>query len=287
MLSTISKEDLDKINELLKILFKANLIIGGLVMMSYYYLIGFFPYDLSIGDGLLFIGVAIAFGFIDLLFTTLFSCVGFKLRGVILVITKAYLKFSKRNQSRDEIMSMVPNETGITIWIPALLGWLVMIKLSLHGNLLETFTALVILIFTSWFCSHCISSYLQIKEEESLSSEPINKNRRQLKTLYLLVLLLFPVFIEGVMSTMSTGTMRLMKIRQDNVTVHISNPYAQFAIEGGTKGEVSAMGSDYLKFENVDILYTGPGKNTVLQFTNRDKKNTKLIIPTEKIFIPR
>ncbi len=43
-------------------------------MMSYYYTIGFFPYDLSIGDGLLFIGVAITFGFIDILIT-LFSAV--------------------------------------------------------------------------------------------------------------------------------------------------------------------------------------------------------------------
>lgn len=96
MLSTISKEDLEKINEMLKIAFKANLIIGGLVMMSYYYLIGFFPYDLSVGDGLLFIGVAIAFGFIDLLFITLFSCVGFKLRGISLIITKTYVNFSKK-----------------------------------------------------------------------------------------------------------------------------------------------------------------------------------------------
>jgi len=100
------------------------------------------------------------------------------------------------------------------------------------------------------------------------------------------VLLLFPVFIEGIMSTMSTGTMRMMKIRQDNVTVHISNPYAQFAIEAGTKGEFSPMGKDYLKFKNVDILYTGPGKNSVLRFTNNNKKTTNLILPTEKIFIP-
>ena len=91
MLPFFTKEDLEKTNELFKIAFKINLIIGGLVMMSYYYTIGFFPYDLSIGDGLLFIGVAITFGFIDLLFTTIFSCVGFKLRAPLLFFKRIYI----------------------------------------------------------------------------------------------------------------------------------------------------------------------------------------------------
>lgn len=181
---------------------------------------------------------------------------------------------------------MVPKKTYKVIWIPALLGWFVIFKLSFSRNLLDTFTSFSILIFTSWLCSHCISSYWELKEEERLSSEPLNNTKKQLKIIYLSVLFLFPMFIEGIMSTMSTGTMRMMKIRQDNVTVHLSNPYAQFAIEAGTKGEVSAMGKDYLKFKNVDILYTGPGENSVLRFTNSDKKTTNLILPTEKIFIP-
>ena len=181
---------------------------------------------------------------------------------------------------------MIPRKTEWVLWIPAILGWLIIIKLSYSNDIYKSFISFFILVFSSWLCAHCISSYLELKEEEALNTASLKKNTKKLKLIYLLVILIFPLFIEGVLSTMSTGAMRLMKIRQDNITVHVSNPYAQFAIEAGVKGNASIMGRDYLKFENVDVLYTGPGRNTVLSFSENNANTTQLIVPTEKIFIP-
>lgn len=285
MLGTISKDDLEKINEIFKMTFRISLIIGGLVMMSYYYTIGFFPYDLSIGDGLLFIGVAITFGFIDILITTLFSCVGFKLRGVMLVAKKIYIKIRKENNSEDDQFTLIPKKTEGVIWIPALLGWFIILKISITVNLLNTITSFLILTFLAWLCAHSVSSYWEIREEEFSNSAPSSVNKKRLKTIYLLVLLFSPIFIGGIMPTMSTGAMRLMQIRQDNVTVHIATPYTNFVVEAGVNGEASPMGKEYLKFEKVDVLYTGPGKNTLLRFSKKDMNTTKLTIPTDKIYI--
>ncbi|MCW1834170.1 hypothetical protein OLZ33_19510 [Pantoea ananatis] len=236
MLKKIAKEEAEKINEVLKILFKISLIIGGLVMISYCYFINFFPYDLSIGDGLLFIGLALSFGIIYLFLITLFSCVGFKLRGLLIVITKSITKIKRMEKYEEDLFSLIPKRTEMVLWFPAMLGWFIIIKLASPNNISKTITSLFILIFLSWLSAHCISSYWEIKKEEFSNPEVPKKNSTQLKLIYLIVFLIFPLLSEGVLSTMSTGAMRLMKIRQDLVTVHISNPYVQFAIEAGAKG---------------------------------------------------
>lgn len=285
MLSFIAKEELEKVNEIFKVVFKLSLIIGGLVMMCYYYAIGFIPYELSIGDGLFFIAVAISFGFIYLLFITLFTCVGFKFRCILLIIKKLYLKIRKQRESSDELLSMIPRETDKVIWIPSVFGWLLITKLSFSNNISNSFESLIMLIFLSWLCAHCVSSYWEIKKEEATKPRLLRENWKQLKSIYLVVIFLSPVFIGGLMSTMSTGAMRLMKIRQDNTTVHVGSPYNNFPLEAGVKGLPSQMGKEYLKFNNVDVLYTGPGKNTVLQFNSLGNHTFKLIFPSEFVFI--
>jgi len=283
MLTILTKEETEKTNEVLKVLFKISLIIGGLATMSYCNLIDFFPYDLSIGDGVLFIGIALSFGILYILLTTLFSCAGFKLRGVLLVLVKLLFRFRGDEKQKEELISMIPNKTEKILWVPATFGFLIIIKISSGETMFERFTSLIVLIFLSWLSAHCISSYWELKKEAASNLEVSRKSSARLKSIYLLVFLTFPLLTGEVMSTMLMGAMRLVKIRQEHVTVHVSNPYAQFAIEAGAKGEVSAMGKEYLKFENVDVLFTGPGKNSVLQF---NKSTSKLIIPTEKLFIP-
>lgn len=284
MLKSFTKEQAEKTNEILKILFKISLIIGVLAMISYCYLIGFFPYDLSIGDGLLFIGVALSFGFVYIFLISLFSCVGFKLRGVLLILAESLVRIRGDKKQNEDLIYLIPKKTDMILWIPAILGWLIIIKLLSGETILEKITSLFLLVFSSWLSAHCISSYWELKKEEVLNIEvPIKKSIR-LKVGYLIVFLTFPLLTEEVMSTMSMGTMRLMKIRQDHVTVHVSNPYAQFAIEAGSNAEVSAMGKEYLKFKDVDVLFTGPGKNSVLKFNN-NKSTITIILPTEKLFI--
>jgi len=283
MLTNFTKEEAEKTNEILKNLFKISLIIGGLALFSYCYLIDFFPYDLSIGDGLLFIGVALSFGLVYIFLTTLFSCAGFKLRGVLLILAKIIFIIRGDEKQKEELISMIPKKTEKILWVPAIFGFLIITKISSGDTIFEKVTSLLVLTFLSWLNAHCISYYWELKEEES-NFEVSRKSSVRLKFIYLIVFLTFPLLTGEVMSTMSTGAMRLVKIRQEHVTVHVSNPYAQFAIEASAKGEVSAMGKEYLKFENVDVLFTGPGKNSLLKFNGT---TTKLIIPTEKIYIQK
>src|SRR5699024_10521964 len=73
---------LDVLGKILSFSFKLGVLVGGSVLLFYCWKIGYFPQDASVGDGFLFIILAIAFGGVYLFFVMCLTSLGLLLRPV-------------------------------------------------------------------------------------------------------------------------------------------------------------------------------------------------------------
>ena len=92
---------LDVIGKILSLAFKLGVVVGGAVLLFYCWKIGYFPQDASVGDGLLFILLAIAFSGAYLFFVVCLTSLGLLLRPVwhglqslLVLLLKGYEKIT-------------------------------------------------------------------------------------------------------------------------------------------------------------------------------------------------
>lgn len=291
-----SIEDLDKkleiANKALSLGFKFGILIGGAVLLSYCWTIGYFPQDVSVGDGLLFIMLAIAFSGVYFLFVVGLTCLGLTLRPIwnggqevyIWLLNKYNWAF-RRNRQYERFTII---EAAKEHFIFALFG---LIFVYGFGSLdLRVVGSLVLVVFGCAFIwslhQKNESTIIDIEKQDVATEEEkdrvvyLKKNQK----FVLLALMAIPLLFGGVSANLIDGTMRLSNIRAEKVTVHIKEPYLKYASEYGLKGAQSAFGKDYGKFEDMSILFNGFGKNAVIT-QNGIRHAPNLVIPNDHIIV--
>ncbi len=284
------KDFFDLISSFFKALFAFSLIVGGGVLMGYFQSIDYYPFDISVGDGLFFTMIAIAFGFYYSLFLMLITSLGLKLRPLWLGLEKSCFfiknKFSISPGQNELIFT--PNKTERVLWFPALLGlWWVwgLSRPSIYPINIQPF---FFLLFISWLCAHSFDEIIEISKSLPGLTGDEQRRKKQFRIAYFFTLFFAPLILGGITSNLVSGAMRTLKIRNDNVVVHLKNPYPTYAAEAGVDGTKSAFGDEYLKYEKVEVLFSGLGKYTVLSVKGKDQRIRKIIVPTESaIVIPQ
>ncbi|MCT8468466.1 hypothetical protein KZO85_07755 [Chromohalobacter canadensis] len=284
---------LDIVNKLLNLSFKFGVIAGGAVVLFYSWKIGYFPKDVSLGDGFLFLLLAITFGGVYLFFVVSLTSLGIVLRPLWHVLQNLYLKgaelYKKLKNEPLDYPGFTIEKPGFEHFVLAIFGLFFVVFFGLpEVKVLGT------LILCTWVCalmwSICQQNGREIRElraEELESDEQKDRLKRlsDAQPIFLGILLVLPLLIGGVSGKLLDGAMRLANVRSDQVTVHIKKPYVKYADEHGFKGSESRFGADYSKFENSSVLFNGFGKNVVIELYDEGMAPEKLVIPSDHVHI--
>jgi hypothetical protein len=258
----------------------------------YCWRIGYFPQDISVGDGMLFILLAIASGGLYLFFIMSLTSLGYGVKYIGLVIKygwdwlQEYRRVAAGQAASTTPLSLPPFR--FDLWIFAAFGVLFITLLS-HSDLLTAILLTVCAPCCLWLWGKSqknAKAIVELDQKRNKTQEELKrlKNMRTMQPLGFVIFLAAPLLVGGVTGQFLDGVMRLVNVRNDTAVVHIKAPYIQYAKEYGIKGQASAFGSDYARFDKSAILFNGFGKNVVVEMTNSDGP-VSLVIPSESIFI--
>ncbi|WP_167607594.1 hypothetical protein [Cedecea colo] len=285
-------DTIEVINSFINLSFKLGVALGGAVFIFYCWRIGYFPQDASVGDGLLLILLAIAFGGFYLFFIVCLTSLGIvlgpvwcglqKLFSLLLIICK---KITKKNIKHHPFTI---EKARIEFWFFAMLGIFFVIWFSRFDiKILLTLTLCV------WGCALMWSTYQQnyrdifiLEHKETPTDDDIKrlKNLNSAQPFIVVIFLILPLLVGGVTGELLDGTMRLANLRKDAAVVHIKEPYVTYAVEYGLTGEKSNFGGEYSKFSNVAILFNGFGRNVVIEM-KKPIGTVSLAIPSDHVYI--
>lgn len=256
--SSRSLNNLDWIEHLEKIfafVVKFGMLVGAAILVSYCISIGYFPEGISFGDGLLILVVATVYGFVYGLVAIIFVSSGL----VQLKVLQNYYKLGNAQAAQ---------KIG-WLEIASLILWVAMLILFLGSRI----RAIAVFIFLS----PLIYAALWIMVHKNLNAKPV------LALLCFVFILFLPTAFPTFSSTSSqdcgqipsttkmgkellNGVMRLLKIRQESVTIHVKKPYAALIQHDGIPSKSSPLGDDYLQFQEAKILFSGIGKSILVSF---------------------
>ncbi len=283
---------LDVINKMLSLAFKLGVVLGGAVLFFYCWRIGYFPQDVSIGDGFLFMLLAIAFGGVYVFFVMSLTSLGILLRplwhllqSLFLLLLKGYEKVTGKET---KYTPFVIEKGGLELLVFATFGLFFIL-----GGSLSDIKVLLTLVMCTWGCAFLWSSYQQnsreidqLENKESVTEEEAKRLARlnNFQPVALGIILVIPLLIGGVSGKLLDGVMCLANVRADTATIHIKEPYVKYASEYGLKGQKSDFGVQYVKYENASILFNGFGKNIVVEVGGSDGV-VSLVIPADHAHI--
>lgn len=290
----ISKLDkkLDVLGKILSLTFKLGVVLGSVVLLFYCWRIGYFPQDVAIGDGLLFILLAIAFGGMYLIFTICLTSLGLVLRPIWLGFQKVFLLilriYERVTGKPSKYTPFTIEKAGWELYIFAFLG-----GIFVWGFSLSDIKVSVTLGLSVWGCALLWSYYQKNSQEiEQLERNEVitdDESKRlaglaEFQPILLGIILMVPLVIGGVSGKLLDGAMRLANVRADSAVIHIKEPYMTYASEHGLKGEKSSFGSEFIKFNEAAVLFNGFGKHAVIQAGGKESV-VSLAIPSTHIYI--
>ncbi|SDG97715.1 hypothetical protein SAMN04487926_101485 [Paraburkholderia steynii] len=280
---------------------KVGVFIGGLCFGIYCVRIGYFPSDVSIGDGFLFLVMACSFGMLYLVLVASLVGLGIVaspgLRPIFKWIGHAISKW----KSRQGLGSHTFNRTAaVNEWagfdssaIPfAIVGVLFIwgfarINVAALWTLPLSAVSLYVLYSVYWNNDRKLTAIVKrrtspiVQAHESALVEDIERLRR-IRNQAIFFMLATPMLVTGVMSSVLDGAMRAVNLRQDHAIVYLAPPYSNllptYPMSNAMKG--------YAEIKDATVLLHGIGKNTVLS-AKLDRETRELVVPDDKLIISR
>ncbi|MBB1273492.1 hypothetical protein [Psychromonas sp. SR45-3] len=267
------EKQLDLIPKVLKIAMQFGLGVGALIILVYCGGVGYYPSGLTVGDGLLFIAVALSFGFsysivVFLLFCTAIVLTPFwrVLQVIIVHAHKLWLKINRRSTDADnlEFPPLTSDQLGIAVIGILGIGF---ILISFFQNF-ELFIGLISSVALMAFCYLLLNS---VSEHED-DTNPQKKTKKKVKLAFMLSIYLIPLVIGRFQGNVLDQTMRLVGVRTENAVVQFQKDYKSFVESSlGNKGE---------NLYDAKVLFNGFGTSSVLEIEGK-----KFVVPNTQYFL--
>lgn len=120
-----------------------------------------------------------------------------------------------------------------------------------------------------------------VQEHESVAVEDAGKLRR-VRNQAIFFMLVTPMLVTGVMSSVLDGAMRAVNLRQGRVTAYLAAPYSDlFPVYSA-----SARVKGYAEIKDASVLLHGIGKNTMLSVKVGHDAH-EIAVPDDKLIISR
>ncbi|RMJ02938.1 hypothetical protein DOQ08_02403 [Marinobacter litoralis] len=284
------EQNIELLGKVIALAFKVGVLTGGAVLLFYCLRIDHFPSSVSVGDGLLFILVAVAFSGIYLFLTVCLTSLGLVLRPLWhflqwLFITMLKLREKLLNK-KSEYEPFNVRKAGYEGAVFAIFGAVFIFVFGLTDK-----TAVATLLFSAWGCALLWSRRQELADKvrdlegEDEASKQEKARLRNHQSILLAVIFFIPLLVGGISGKLVDGAMRLVGARAESAIVHVKEPYKTYASLHGLPGKESHFGEDYQALENVVVLFNGFGRDVVLEGTDVDGKRVQLIVPSDHAHI--
>lgn len=286
------EEHIETIGKAISLLFKVGVLIGGAVLLFYSLKIGHFPSSVTVGDGLLFILVAVAFSGVYTFFTVCLTSLGLALRplwhGLQWLFIKILSVREKVTGKRSDYTPFVINRAGYEGAVFSIFGALFIFAFGLTD-----IAVIATLLFSAWGCAFLWSHYQDLaRRVADLNVEDGDKNKanevvrlKRHRVLLLVVVFFIPLLIGGVSGKLVDGAMRLVGARTEGAVVHLKSPYDTYATIHELPSTDSPFGQKHKALEGVTVLFRGFGTDVVLQATDSHGQRVKLTVPVSHAHI--
>jgi hypothetical protein len=264
------EKQLEIIPKILKVALQLGIGVGALIIIIYSGKVGYYPSGLTIGDGLLFIAVALSFGLsysivVLVLFCTAVLLTPFWRVGqvIILKIYKLWLKIIKSPHQPEEFK--FPPVTSDNVGI-AFIGFIGLLVMFLGYNKdPEVFWSLSISVLLIAVC-YLLYNSLDTSEDDTESQK---KSKKKVQLIFVFTIYLIPIVIGNFQGNVLDQTMRLIGVRSDAAIVQFDKDYQSFVNE--------ILKSKSQKTYEAKILYSGLGSSSVIQINDK-----RFVVPNNK-----
>ncbi len=272
---------------------------GICLILIYFIYIGYFPTDLSLGDGLLFFLITIKFCFVYLLFLGSHYALGNTLVGILSVLKNICITlFSFREKLAKKLLNLFFIKLDLKESVDRIGKFFIKFLLSVFGlafvfafyggKLLN----LITMIFLSLLLFVCLYNFIKHLKIEKLNNEELTESEKDDKNKKLLIILLYILIVPSAVYLFYAGkesnfliTNTLGSVREDdkNSLIYIKLVFKDFFPEariGEKKGE-------YIEIKDAEVLLRGVGKNALVQYTSKAKDQNGNMVPIKvKVEIP-
>lgn len=286
---------LDNITRTATTLTKLGIFTGGICIVAYSLKIGYFPQDLSIGDGALFLMAAGCFGIVYAFFVACLVSLGIFFSPLVRVPFNAFIKalnrFSKRK--RPPAHELAPFD-----WITVLFAIFAVILIVAFGKQEHSaywnlpLLSIALYFFYSIFHSsgkklraiHYVeNAILHTEDKNNLANLGNPEHLRRSQWISLAAVLVMPLLLGHVSGQLLDAAMRFGKIRVEHPTIYVKSPYALMLPKNLVPAEHTGL-ADYTRFDGTVVLFNGFGKNTVISFPDAGVVRT-IRIPNDYIIV--
>lgn len=254
------------ISKIVKLTLKISVSIGVILIIYYCNLIGYYPVEISIGDGLIFLTIATIFGLWIIFINIILLFSSLSISWLFITIYNLY------KTNKDEENKKLPNVSlasfALSIFMISLfLALALMIKINLVALIAS-------LLFMAVLCViYKCSSKIKHRKLKRILFRP--KNVIELLQTYAIFLafILAPLFTllfhGGLFKPLIEFTLELASFRKEAVYIELDNDYLKFA-EEITSEKIS-------KDDKVTLLFRGVGSTSAIRI-----KDKTFIIPNNK-----
>lgn len=286
---------IDFASKLLSLAFKLGVLFGGTCLLFYCYRLNYFPVGLSVGDGFLLILLATSFGIVYGLFVISLTALGLWLTPFLRPIQRLVFSIRQRLSKRrpNEPLELVRPDLNAAIFgvFGLFFIWAIyQVEPSAIWSLPITSFLLCIVLSAYQKASSKLNEVL--KAEAAILLQPTNNsrtilpNKEQLKTaraLSLIALFTTPLLVGGASGVLLETAMRMANIKKGSSFVMLRTPYSTF-VPVQFQAKQSPQVPGYTTFERVDVMFSGMGQKSVIEFRD-DKMAHRLEIPNESILV--
>lgn len=291
----VLSSSIDNVTKAVSTLTKLGILVGGVCVIAYSLRIGYFPQDLSIGDGALFLMAAGCFGVVYAFFVACLVSLGVFLSPLIRIPFNAFIRivnhFSKRK--RPPAYELAPFD-----WVTGLFAFFAVILIvafgrgehSAYWNL--PLLSVGLYFFYSIFHSSgkklrtilsVQNTVLHTNDKENIAKLGNPDHLRRAQYISLAAVVVMPLVLGHVSGQLLDTAMRFGRIRLDHPTIYMKSPYALMLPKSLTSREHPTL-ADYTRFDGTIVLFNGFGKNTVISFPDAGSMRT-LKIPDDQIIV--
>lgn len=281
-------------SKLLTLAFKVGVLLGGACLLFYCYRLNYFPIGLSVGDGFLLILLATSFGIVYGLFVISLTALGLWLTPFLRPIQRLVFSIRKRfakHRQNDPLELISPDLNAVIFGFfgIAFIGVIYQAEPSAIWTLPAT-SFLLGVIFSAYQKSSLKLG--EVLKAETAIITPVAKAQvllldkerlRTTRTLSLIALFATPLLVGGVSEILLESGMRFAGIKKGPSYVMLRAPYSTF-IPSNFQAKQAPQVPDFTTFEGVDVMFSGMGQKSVIEFKN-DKKAKRLEIPNESILV--
>lgn len=268
--------------------------LGCCIFVAYCLHLNYFPAGVAAGDSLIFIIIAVCFGFFYSIITACLLSVGVCISYLILNPLLTLSRFLRRKFSLQQTTSsslepfkfVKPNAIH---WMLCLFGIIFIGAFIYQDKTISiNLTLSVILLSVLWTCfqDNAVKRYALLNEPQTRENNLKLTNLNRVKYLFAGCIFIFPVLFSGIGVNTMEGSMRFSNLQKRDTYVLVQPPYSRFLPEEYKVTEPKYTEPNYTTFKDINVMLTGVGQKTIIQLSPKKGKLPQTFeIPNDKIII--